>query len=213
MSRTRQQRGFTLIEILVVLCIISVMAAVLFSVVNQGRKRGYIATCTSNLHQIHLAREMYKQDSDGKIPSELRNLVPNYLNDKRLLVCPNDPFAEMGGWEWVGWQSMGVPPKNGRPPQSYPYILTFDSPLLDKFIESGTMGFALADKERVMQTAGYLTCRLHGDYIGESGTQPDGKDFPTVYKGLTLRLCMDGSVRQFYQPVNGSGGVGFHWDK
>ena len=76
-------RGFTLIEILVVLAIIGMMAALLFPVLGGARERARMATCTSNLHQIHLAREMYKQDYNVAFPAQLHRLLPNYLKDKR----------------------------------------------------------------------------------------------------------------------------------
>lgn len=154
-----------------------------------------MTTCTSNLHQIHLAREMYKQDYEVAFPAELRRLLPNYLKDKRLLLCPNDTLVEQGGWNWVGAMSQGIPPKDGRPPQSYAYTFMFD-------VHYPPLGMTPENKERVLQTAGYVVCQLHGDYVGTAMTAPAGKEFPVIYKGLTLRLCMDGSVRRFYLPKN-----------
>ena len=138
---------------------------------------------------------MYKQDYNVAFPSELHRLLPNYLRDKHLLLCPNDTFAEQGGWNWVGAMTQGVPPTDGRPPQSYAYSFVFESPY-------PIPGITPQNRDRVMQSAGYAVCQLHGDYIGTAATSPDGKEFPTVYKGLTLRLCLDGSVRRFYLPRN-----------
>ena len=110
-------------------------------------------------------------------------------------MCPNDTFAEQGGWNWVGAMRQGIPPQDGRPPQSYAYTIGFESPY-------PIQGITPENKERIMETAGYAVCQLHGDYMGTGMTAPDGKEFPTVYKGLTLRLCLDGSVRRFQMPKN-----------
>lgn len=49
------RRGLTLMELLVVVAIIALLAALLLPVVNDARKRGYEATCLSNLRQLSAA--------------------------------------------------------------------------------------------------------------------------------------------------------------
>jgi prepilin-type N-terminal cleavage/methylation domain-containing protein/prepilin-type processing-associated H-X9-DG protein len=66
-----QQRrpGFTLIELLVVIAIISILASILFPVFAQSREKARQASCLSNLRQLGVAMELYKQNSDGMYPS------------------------------------------------------------------------------------------------------------------------------------------------
>ena len=70
------RKAFTLIEMLVVLLIIGLLAAILFPVVNGAKERAYQASCASNLHQIYLAVELYKND-EGGYPPNLAVLLPN----------------------------------------------------------------------------------------------------------------------------------------
>jgi len=103
------RKAFTLIEILVVLLIIGLLAAILFPVVNGAKERAYQSNCASNLHQIYLAVELYKND-EGNYPPNLAALLPNtdeladgslntsgkgyFKGGKDALVCPDDDMPE-----------------------------------------------------------------------------------------------------------------------
>lgn len=62
------RRGFTLIEILVVIGIISLLKAILLPVLSSARKRSQSAVCLSNLSQIGKAISMYAADYDERLP-------------------------------------------------------------------------------------------------------------------------------------------------
>lgn len=119
--------GFTLIEVLVVLAVLTVLAAFLFPLVRTAREGPRTAVCTNRLHQ--LAFSLYASDHDGDLPPYQNRkgtaLMREGLAKKgipipengRLLVeamkpyakypdlwfCPNDPYAdtdsEVGGIE------------------------------------------------------------------------------------------------------------------
>ena len=61
--------GFTLTEVLVVLGIVFVLAALLFPVFASARRRAWDAACVSNLQQIGHALAMYTADYDGVFPA------------------------------------------------------------------------------------------------------------------------------------------------
>jgi len=58
------RRAFTLIEILVVLAIIGILAAILFPVFARAREKARSVSCASNLKQIGLGIVLYTQDWD-----------------------------------------------------------------------------------------------------------------------------------------------------
>ena len=72
----KRRKAFTLIEMLVVLLIIGLLAAILFPVVNGAKERAYQSSCATNLHQIYLAVRLYRED-EGGYPASLGALLPN----------------------------------------------------------------------------------------------------------------------------------------
>ena len=61
-------QGFTLIEILVVLAVVSALAAILFPVFSTVRENARRTSCLSNLRQLGLAIHAYAQDNDDRLP-------------------------------------------------------------------------------------------------------------------------------------------------
>jgi prepilin-type N-terminal cleavage/methylation domain-containing protein/prepilin-type processing-associated H-X9-DG protein len=62
------RKAFTLIEILVVVAIISILAAILFPVFARARENARRSSCMSNLKQMGIAMMMYVQDYDETYP-------------------------------------------------------------------------------------------------------------------------------------------------
>ncbi len=67
--RVRQAAGaFTLVELLIVIAIIALLAAILFPVFTSVRDKARAASCLNNLKQISLANLQYTEDNDGYFP-------------------------------------------------------------------------------------------------------------------------------------------------
>jgi prepilin-type N-terminal cleavage/methylation domain-containing protein/prepilin-type processing-associated H-X9-DG protein len=64
----RGQAGFTVMELLVVVAIISILAGILMPVFAHLRENGRKSVCTSNVRQISMAILMYAQDFDENLP-------------------------------------------------------------------------------------------------------------------------------------------------
>ena len=64
-------RGFTIIELLMVIAIIAILAALLLPVFGAAKKRARLITCTSNLRQINFGIRMYSDDANDTSPSGL----------------------------------------------------------------------------------------------------------------------------------------------
>lgn len=65
---TKRRSGFTLIEILTVMGIVAVLAAIAFPVTVRVRESARSAGCLLNLHQLGLAIHLYAGDADDRAP-------------------------------------------------------------------------------------------------------------------------------------------------
>jgi prepilin-type processing-associated H-X9-DG protein/prepilin-type N-terminal cleavage/methylation domain-containing protein len=95
-------RGFTLIEMLVVVAIIMLLAAILFPVLEVVNKRAEATSCLMNIRHCAMAVGLYAQDYDGLlIPARVSGpagtlgtcwdvlLIP-YHRSQLMYICPAD---------------------------------------------------------------------------------------------------------------------------
>lgn len=74
-SRTEDpslRHGFTIIELLVVIGIIAILAALIFPSVSRAKARATQAKCLNNLHQIQVACINYASMNQGRYPTATR---------------------------------------------------------------------------------------------------------------------------------------------
>ena len=73
---TPRHSAFTLVEILVVLAIIGILAAILFPAFSRAQESARQTNCASNLKNIHIAVNQYFQDT-RRYPDSLVDLLPD----------------------------------------------------------------------------------------------------------------------------------------
>lgn len=85
-------KGFTLIELMIVIAIIAILAAILVPNFIRARAQAQLSACESNLKNMATAQEMYATDNSGNYitagmaASANSPLSPNYV--KVLPTCP-----------------------------------------------------------------------------------------------------------------------------
>ena len=95
---SRSSRAFTLLELLVVVAMIAVLAAILFPVFSRARENARRASCQSNLKQLGLGVAQYTQDYDERMPLDARwsgNISP-YIKSEQVFRCASDAGEDAG---------------------------------------------------------------------------------------------------------------------
>ena len=93
------ERGFTLIELMIVVAIIAILAGILIPNFVNARSQAQTAACESNLRAIATALELYYADNQIYPPASGASVQPalftvngvSYLNN-----TPKDPAAQSG---------------------------------------------------------------------------------------------------------------------
>jgi prepilin-type N-terminal cleavage/methylation domain-containing protein/prepilin-type processing-associated H-X9-DG protein len=76
----RRRAAFTLVELLVVIAVISILAALLFPALAKGRAAAKSVACMSNLNHFGIVLVQYRTDNGGKLPPSGYFGIPPYYN-------------------------------------------------------------------------------------------------------------------------------------
>jgi prepilin-type processing-associated H-X9-DG protein len=94
--------AFTMVELLVVVAIIALLAALLLPALQQAKEKGKAADCTNNLRQIYLGFGMFANDNDDYFP--FTYYWWRTLGDAGYFGPPTPPFGPNtapASWTWV----------------------------------------------------------------------------------------------------------------
>jgi prepilin-type N-terminal cleavage/methylation domain-containing protein len=125
-SAKRTTRGFTLIEVMVVVTILGILAAITYFSVNAMRERARLARAMSDINNIVAAAELYKLDHGGRYPcNAARGQMPPVSGECGGVEGSGDPgigaYLPGGVWPtgpWEGslydWDNVDDPDKTGK---------------------------------------------------------------------------------------------------
>jgi prepilin-type N-terminal cleavage/methylation domain-containing protein len=88
------QKGFTLIELMIVIAIIAILAAILIPNFLHARAESQTAACEGNEKQIATALEEYAVDNSGTYPAFGAVTQPGFMP---LVYMANSPTDPVGG--------------------------------------------------------------------------------------------------------------------
>ena len=99
------ERGFTLVELMIVVAIIAILAGILIPNFQNARAQAQTSACESNIRAIATAAELYYTDNQAYPASGSANPVTfasnaangNNTGTKYLNNTPHDPAAPSGG--------------------------------------------------------------------------------------------------------------------
>ncbi|HEY1174241.1 MAG TPA: type II secretion system protein [Verrucomicrobiae bacterium] len=117
----KRRRGFSLIELMVVIAIVLILAGMLLPALTKGKMKAKQTECTSHLRQSGLAFRMFADDHDNRLPMQVSvkrggtmeyankgetwrhfQVMSNLLVDPKLLVCPADKSRSITNWSKLG---------------------------------------------------------------------------------------------------------------
>ena len=97
-SRLRS-RGFTLTELLIVIAIVAVLAAISFPLVTGMRERAHSAVCAQNLKQIGVGLLSYTAENSGRFPNSASSGQSSDVSHSNA-ICWYDAAADAMGREY-----------------------------------------------------------------------------------------------------------------
>jgi len=92
----RGRRGFSLLELLIVVAIIGVLLSLVLVAVNHARARARSVKCLNNLRQLALGVRLYTDRHSGRFPDGEEEpwfvqIAPCLQSEPSVFRCPDDP--------------------------------------------------------------------------------------------------------------------------
>ncbi len=98
-ARPRNERAFTLVELLVVIGIIALLISILLPALNRAKENSNRVKCGAQLAQFYQGTKLWQYDHKGKpfLAGGWRGQIKTYMRKSKIYVCPSDPNPFLSG--------------------------------------------------------------------------------------------------------------------
>ncbi|NQX01528.1 prepilin-type N-terminal cleavage/methylation domain-containing protein [bacterium] len=151
-NHPKSPKGFTLVELLVVIGIIAVLAAVIAPVCQSLSARSRAVNCSRNLRQIGLATMLYAGDNQMTLPQSTHQKVSNswrvtlqpYASGTITFRCKDDPHKTRGN-TYVLNDYLTKTPSGAPPDLNYSILAKIDRPEATLMFAEASASYLNAD--------------------------------------------------------------------
>ena len=104
MKHNRHTKGFTLVEIMIVVAILVLLAVLGIPSFLSARQRSQASICINNLRQIDGTKNHYALENGNSVPA-LTDMAPDYI--KKIPICPAGGTYSVGTLDNLSSCSLG----------------------------------------------------------------------------------------------------------
>ncbi len=167
----RKNGGFSVVELMVVIGVITILIALLLPAMSRVRARGMMVQCQSNLRQLGQAMLMYANENKGQLyPADVMGTAHGFPSIERewfiFVLHPKPPVNSASPRDWV--PGIMLCPADGPDPHNYhSYVL--NGHLEERGIQFSTKNIRGRTADQVVVMGEKVSSE--GDYYLQ--TQPD----------------------------------------